>query len=193
MGTRKEKGLRERMHLLYSPFYWEEKDSVNYNIVGSSGKTYEVFFSREEVYCTCLDHLIRKKICKHMYFILGIYLKSYSYIDNIFTIEDIRSNALLIVNSTHEKEASKKIKQNKESYHNKKNNIHDICCICHENLTDVCPLSHLSCHACKKIMHKICIESWLKKKKNCPMCRSTWKKGKCMNYLKSDIKYREIR
>ena len=73
MSTRKERGLIERIYLLdakYDDNKWE------LSVKGSSKSIYNIVLSSEYVKCKCMDFTIRKKVCKHLYFILGRILKN---------------------------------------------------------------------------------------------------------------------
>lgn len=167
MSTRKQRGLKERIYLLNAKL-----DNINgwtLAVKGSSNNIYEINLSRENIKCKCMDFAIRKKICKHLYFILGRIIKNNDLFSKIKDVEDIKVNYELI--STLLNEILKNHLCNKEN-----NSISydktESCSICFEEFgneqIDQCQTQ------CKNTFHSECIKIWISKNSTCPLCRCEW-------------------
>jgi len=55
-------------------------------------------------------------------------------------------------------------------FEDKSKEMDDNCPICMNSFDE--PQNLINCPTCKKYVHKKCMDSWLKIRKNCPMCRS---------------------
>ena len=102
-----------------------------------------------------------------MYFIFGRILKNSNILNKITEVKDISENYELI---------SALIK---ETLQNKRNNVlnldydkKDTCCICFEEFGNE-SVKHCT-SGCKNTFHTECINVWLSKNSNCPLCRSDW-------------------
>ena len=163
MTTRKQRGLKERIYLLDANI---DKNLV-LSVKGSSNRIYEITFSKEFTKCKCMDFSIRKKVCKHMYFIFGRILKNSNILSKITEVKDINENYELISALL------------KETLQNKRSNVlnidynkTDTCCICFEEFGNE---EVKQCtNVCKNTFHTECINVWLSKSSNCPLCRSEW-------------------
>ena len=168
MSTRKQRGLKERIYLLSANIN-EEKRIITLSVKGSSNKIYEISLSDYIVNCKCMDFAIRKKICKHLYFILGKIIKSSQILSKVNTLEDIIINFEEIFSFL------------RQSLNNHVNGIcnenlnydkGDTCSICFEEFgsenINQCKMT------CKNIFHTECINLWLSKNNSCPLCRSVW-------------------
>lgn len=164
MSNRKERGLSERIYLLSAI---NNNDTWQLSIKGSSNRIYDLLLSSDKISCKCMDFTIRKKICKHLYFIFGRVLNNRDLIndnnlDSIRNKFDIISEELNLVLSNHINNNCDKIEYNKN----------ESCCICFEDFGNE---KIVQCKmTCKNIFHSECINLWLSKNNNCPLCRSTW-------------------
>jgi len=124
----------------------------NFLVEGYSSKQYAVILNKECVSCNCIDFIKRKKICKHIMFVICRIYKKNLYDDdpNIDMTDIIDSNK--VPESIFKQLA-----------------VGD-CAICFES-TD----NSTKCTVCTNgIYHKECIKIWLRINNNCPMCRSIW-------------------
>ena len=168
MSTRKERGLSERIYLLEAKY---DENKWDLSVKGSSKSIYKIILSSKYIKCKCMDFTIRKKVCKHLYFILGRILKNSQITNSINSVTDIVenysniSNMLKEVLHNHMNDSSKTLE--KLEYDN-----NDMCCICFEPFgdenVDQCTMT------CKNTFHSECINLWLSKNDNCPLCRSSW-------------------
>ena len=160
MSSRKSKGLNERIYLLNANF---EDNIWKLTIKGSSKRIYNITLSNDNVKCGCMDFAIRKKVCKHMHFLLGRVIT----INNINEISDITSKFDDITKQLTDKLINYEIKDEKQDYDNT-----DYCSICFEEFgsenVQQCKVT------CKNFFHTECINIWLSKNNNCPLCRSPW-------------------
>lgn len=135
--------------------YDPTENCETYSVVGTRGDDYTVSINRESTLsCTCPDHMIRNKLCKHL---LKILIKEYSL--NIHQLSNLDRNIHGGINETFA-EASFE---------------HDEC---------DCPicLSKIErpeyfCHFCRNSFHTSCISEWWQvlQRQNlrptCPLCR----------------------
>lgn len=163
MATRKQRGLKERIYLLDAKL----DDNIVLSVKGSSNRVYDITISKKFTKCKCMDFSIRKKVCKHMYFIFGRILKNSNILNKITEVKDINENYELI--SSLIKETLQKSKSNVVSLEYNKT---DTCCICFEEFGDE-PVKHCT-SVCKNTFHTECISVWLSKNSNCPLCRTDW-------------------
>lgn len=175
MSNRKERGLNERIYLLSAS---NHNNKWELTVKGSSNKVYKILLSKEKINCKCMDFTIRKKICKHLYFIFVKVLNS-TFAINDNDIESIKnkfneiSDKLYSILSNHVG-TCEKIEYDKS----------DSCCICFEDFGDE---DIIQCKmTCKNVFHMECINLWLSKNKNCPLCRSTW--NACSDNYLTDFK-----
>ena len=168
-SDRKKRGLKERIYLLNAIC---NDNKWDFEIKGSSKNIYKIILSNESVKCACMDFCIRKKVCKHMHFLLG---RVINY-DNIENLEDIVTNINDITMKLKDKLLDFDVKEDKLEY-----NCTDTCCICFEEFgnenVEQCKTT------CKNFFHSECINLWLKKNSNCPLCRSSWNSNESNNIL----------
>ncbi len=168
--------------------------SRSYMVCGTTKNVYKVTIKNTPV-CTCPDHQMRRRRCKHIYFVLCRImnvspdkedLKKYSNQDllKMFTnIPPVTNN--LIVNNNAQKEYMKHKKDgifigkdstNKKDDKIKKQRFDDICPICLDDITDE-EDSDFCKYSCGKSVHKICFEKWMDvthSKKKCIFCQADW-------------------
>ena len=165
MATRKERGLKERIYLFNASLHKNNK--WNLLIKGSSARSYNIIISDSETMCQCMDFTIRKKICKHLYFMLGRIINDYEIEKKIMVVNDITNNFSLISKSLESvlcNHIQNKTKNESIVYDRK-----DKCCICFEEFGDECIKE---CKfSCNNVFHTDCINLWLSKNDSCPLCR----------------------
>jgi len=174
MSTRKERGLIERIYLLEAKY---DERKWDLSVKGSSKSIYKIILSSKYVKCKCMDFTIRKKVCKHLYFILGRILKNSQITNNINSVTDIVENYSNISNMLKEVLHNHVHTNDKQLEYD----TNDMCCICFEpfgnEIVDQCIMT------CKNTFHRECINLWLSKNVNCPLCRSSWKDSQTDNPL----------
>ena len=174
MSTRKQRGLSERIYLLDAK---HDQSSWELTIKGSSKSIYKILLSSNLVKCKCMDFTIRKKVCKHLHFILGRIIKDKKVTSNIISVNDISSKYNDISESLKNILSNHVIDKNKQIEYDSNEN----CCICFEPFgneeVEICEMT------CKNVFHKECIKLWLSNNSNCPLCRSDWLKLNNQNPL----------
>ena len=143
----------------------------NYNwifcVEGSKEINYFINFNNKCMTCECPDFKLRKKICKHIYFIIkkicNLNIDLLNNNDPNINIYDIYTNISSILDDILYKRINKKI----INYEN------DDCSICFENMSEGLLDK---CNICKNSFHNDCIIKWLSNstRTNCPLCRSIW-------------------
>ncbi len=148
---RLDRALNQRMYLLDSR---REESNYVFQVEGSTGTPYNVTIS-DNLKCTCIDFKKRKKVCKHIMFVICRVYKQ-----NLVS-DDPDVNMLHVFEGTEGLEAS--------SLSLTKTIITGECSICYEDIDN-----GEKCRVCVGTFHKGCIKVWIKQKSNCPMCRSIW-------------------
>lgn len=164
-SSRIERALKQPIYLLKADY--EEEDQWYFTVQGFSGSMYNITITPDETSCTCPDFTQRRKICKHIYYIVGRVaqdkeaLKNINeHTTNIFEIKEDLTEALKIrLNKRLEKPTIVKEKQKKK--------LDDDCSICFEGMTSGNTTLCVNGHN----FHKSCMVRWLKVKHNCPLCR----------------------
>jgi len=166
MATRKQRGLSERIYLLDAKIINSKEWELS--IKGSSKSIYKIKLSENETKCKCMDFSIRRKVCKHLHFVLGRIINNSELSNKIKVVDDITNNydniSDLLKNVLSDHVCNK---EEDTRYDNK-----EICCICFEEFgnenINQCKME------CKNIFHSECINLWLSKNNSCPLCRSSW-------------------
>lgn len=172
---RLNRGLTQRLYLLNAELI--DKNNWKFNVEGSTGTEYTLFLSEEIISCSCPDFTRRKKLCKHLYFILSRVLQQTDLIQKIngytnTNIFSINENLSTVIESTLFKNNENTEHTEHEEHENKNSEIpeNDICSICFDEFgKEEC----LKCCICRNYFHKQCIKRWNKNKNTCPLCRST--------------------
>ena len=176
---------------------YEEDNKCVFKICGSTKNIYEVklYFNSKRIFCNCPDSRswARKYnvICKHCCFVvfkvLKLNINKDEYLDTlvfsneqidalkqVFSKINMNSNEDFI-NSVY----SEKYK-NIENNHNENLTIvprdsdDEFCAICYDEFVDITNKDeNRQCKTCMKILHKKCLEKWLKMgNQSCPYCRT---------------------
>jgi hypothetical protein len=160
----------------------EVDNTRKFAVMGSTGNVYEVTVNTKPK-CTCPDYTIRKKRCKHIYFILIKAMKmddpekklKKNDLKKLFknipkTLEDLLVDEEY--RQVYDNIGTEKVKSDTKV---EMRGQDDICPICLEDLStgdiDFCK------NSCGKAIHKDCFKMWVKKNTaNCVFCRSEWAK-----------------
>jgi len=144
---RVERAMNQRIHLMN---YSKNDLSYMFEVQGTTGSTYNVEISNC-IKCSCIDFKIRKKICKHIIFIVcKVYkLKIFNDDPNINILSNFDG---IDLNNCVMKQKSA-----------------GDCAICFDSTDD-----GKKCNTCIGIFHQECINIWLKINRTCPYCRGLW-------------------
>lgn len=194
-SDRIKRGLVQRLYLVnvlkVNDSDWE------FNVEGSTGNIYEVKLC-DNISCECIDFSKRKKICKHIYFIIGKVLNKKEWLNNIgenpdinlfdyffekssINLNDYIYERILEKKGDKEKEVEKDIKDiEKEKELQSKKNLdylcEEVCPICYDNFEKEDLDNKIDdCNICKNYIHIACLKIWLRRSLTCPYCRSSWK------------------
>ena len=206
--SRYDKIFSENFYLLNKS---QEYNKLCFNVSGSTSNIYKVniYFASKMIFCNCPDAKKWAKsygvICKHCCFVLFKILKldidTYQpYLERvIFTQEEIDSIKLAFeninisnnqdfINEEYIKKYKLLLEQEKPTNQNTivpKETQDTMCCICYddfENITDI--NKNKQCKVCQTILHKDCLNKWLRSGNNtCPYCRSIIKNTHNSYYL----------
>jgi hypothetical protein len=182
-NERIDRALKQRMYLISAEMI-SDREWI-FMVEGSTGTNYKVKFG-ESMSCMCIDFKKRKKICKHIMFIIGRVLNNRQLLNDL----DSDPNVCICENfKTFSQDLIKKL--------GKRSDIKDpdplvdsglsgfkeddMCTICFEGFS--AKESITKCTICTNLFHKACIDLWLSKKTmgTCPLCRSTWSVEKTSN------------
>ena len=165
MSARKNRGLKERIYLLNAEY---NDNTWNLEVKASSKRIYKIKLDNTCAKCSCIDFKVRKKVCKHMYFILARIIN----FNNINEVQDISDNIENISNLLKEKLSNVIIDNDNNDNNNYQYDKNDNCCICFEEFGDE---SLEQCKStCNNFFHTECINLWLTQNNNCPLCRTSW-------------------
>lgn len=188
--SRQEKAMTDNLYLI-EIIHTENYFKREFSILGSTGNNYIVTISTR-LTCSCPDFRIRKKKCKHIYFVLMRVMKYEKIHKNKFkeneleemfkNIPQITENLLAGIRPLRKNAKTKKeiifeeVEEKEELLTNE--NLEDICPICLDNLKNGQELDFCK-YSCKKYIHKICFKMWCKKKlPTCVFCRGEWEEAR---------------
>src|SRR5438105_3268942 len=72
--VRKSRGKDQKIFLILTHEYDPKVYERRYEVMGTTGNAYTVTINKSPV-CTCPDHTVRHKRCKHIYFVLTRIMK----------------------------------------------------------------------------------------------------------------------
>lgn len=161
MTSRYERALKQRLLLVDSNVRNTSTYNVNYGILGSTGKRYNIDVANT-VRCSCPDFTYRKQICKHIIFLWTKVWKR--HFDGLTypirtTLEERHQYHLVAAGSDATLHTEQKPVED------------DCCCIC---LEDICQDDVLIwCKHCGKNIHTICYNRYVAHSPStrCPLCR----------------------
>lgn len=190
--ARKSRGLTQKLFLIETLAIADDGER-KYAIMGSTGNVYTVTISSIPN-CTCPDHQVRHKRCKHIYFVLLRIMKQTNVDKGEYTKDDLEKMFNSIPEITKilcvDNDVKEKYNKNKDKEINTKVNkkgLDDVCPICLDELTngeelDFCKFS------CGKSVHMMCFDMWNKKNgPKCVFCSHDWtnESKKYLNLSKS--------
>lgn len=171
---RLNRALKNRLYLISAN--QENSQEWNFSVEGTTGNIYNVNFNKEKLSCTCPDYRLRNNICKHIYFIIGRVLKDLSLMDELGNSPDISIFSVAkdlserLNNVLYDRLNKQKVEPNNLTIPEE-----ECCPICYEDYEENESADSLSrCNVCKKFIHTECLNVWLKRGGNCPLCRSLW-------------------
>lgn len=194
--SRIDRALSQRIYLIDSKKMVNaaEKRVFEYQIMGNSGKAYNVVFAEKgPVSCSCPDHAVSQNLCKHLIFamirVLGdtreSVFKNY-YMPLICPVDDDLSKIVVPFKVTeetigkceyyiaHREEVAAESNEKRKEITQE-----DSCPICLEELLEDGKITELLlwCKGqCGNSVHQSCFMKWVNKKSSatCVLCRSPW-------------------
>lgn len=176
-AARLSRGMRERIYLLDAQLN-HTRDHWSFVVEGQSGNRYMVDLRTDTgCICSCPDFKARRKICKHIYFILVRIAKwdelDIGTIPSEFTLTEeltsyisnalsTRINILCNIGDADTFEYTREDEDEGEI-------LDGDCTICFEELGSRKNVD--KCGACSNYIHNECIERWYNTSPTCPLCR----------------------
>jgi len=166
--SRINRGLTQNIYLL------EKKSDLEYKVMGTSGKPYTITIGKFPK-CTCPDYSIRRKRCKHIYFVLIRIMNFNDPEKKEFTDEDLVNMInnippiVGVISNTGQQNLKFDLIEDEKIVEPK---VDDNCPIC---LDEVKILPYVSCKKCGHCVHIECFEMWIKfghKKNKCIFCQN---------------------
>ena len=176
-ATRIERALRERIYLLRAD---KLHNQWSFEVKGQSNKVYKIKMTNgDKCTCSCMDFVLRKKLCKHLIFITERIAKlteiTYGLITtnhlNLSTFEQL-STVIEGKLLAHGKQENGMIEEEKRNATRKISETSEDCFICFESLSGETLVQCVT--RCKNYFHEECLKIWLSKNNTCPLCRSEW-------------------
>ena len=174
-----QRALNQRLYLI-------DRDNTGFLVQGSRGTSYNVVANLDneegvlEYSCACMDHAIRKNICKHIVFVLMRVMQvDYNILQGYFNISQTQ---LRNVHQYRERQrpSSKPVEVKREPTVEKRKIEKDTeCPICFELLNEKDKLVWCQ-HGCGNSIHLGCFNQWSnsltrqRKKVTCVLCRNIW-------------------
>lgn len=189
---RRTRGLTENIYLVK---FESDNNNLIFHVLGSSKYVYNIIFKiGMKPTCSCPDHKIRKKICKHIFFVaekvMHFDVEEWSQTTDIQSAKHLVLSLLphladenITANSYYTKQyenITQNISSNKSSNtssntsSNKIEIRNDDCCICLCPIDTNNPKNLIICNTCKNGIHNICWEKWnhVNANKKCVYCRT---------------------
>jgi len=162
-----KRALGQPMYLIDAEY--KPLDRWYFTVQGYSGSTYETVLTPIEMSCTCPDFKQRKKLCKHLYFVIARVAKDTETVRQIN--EEINVFKIKPNFSENIKQRLKKRLESTEEILKEESEESEIdCVICFEGMKN--RHQKFSCHQCNNTFHMLCISKWLRNKDTCPLCRT---------------------
>ena len=187
---RKQRGKEQRIFLIITHDYDKDILERQYEVMGTTGNAYTVTINNKPS-CTCPDNTIRRRRCKHIYFVLTRIMRvkqdqedmvEYSNTelkDMISNIPDIVDNLRVDTNKlsrfkTQQKNGNGEVEM-------RDINEDDMCPICLGSLYE-CGEEIIYCkYSCGKSIHKLCFDMYNNKNEynsKCLFCFREWSNEK---------------
>ena len=173
MDARKGRALLERLYLLEAKCLHNVWSFV---VRGSSGKNYDIVIS-SKVSCSCFDCKQRRRICKHIYFIIGRVAQNKELLVQLGDNLNVNLFALdpLLANKINNRINGPKntIVADSKTDHSERDKT---CSICYEDTVEASSVDarRRLCKLCNNVFHSECINIWISRNPTCPLCRNTW-------------------
>lgn len=163
--ARLNRSKRQRIFLMQAE---RRDDRWEFVVEGTTGNNYRVLVSTQQLKCGCLDFRLRKKTCKHLYFIITQVAQNDELTKRINTNPKISQNAYNLLDMQLTQRLRSRIQQHAEKKNQEgKTELNitfgedDTCAICFDELKKEdlaqCALG------CKKYFHETCMQRWLAK------------------------------
>jgi hypothetical protein len=185
MSDRKARGIHQDLYIIEA-IQTNDEYSRQFAVMGSTGNVYTVTIKSSPT-CTCPDYVLRKRRCKHIFFILIRAMKVANEDRKKFAKDDLRKMfknipkiASNLIVDDEINQIYKNVKTGDQSTTEgtvEMKDSDDICPICLDDLKngeiDYCKYS------CGKCVHKKCFEMYAKKNTEiCVFCRAAWRPKK---------------
>src|SRR6478609_1826872 len=189
MSERKRRGMTENIYLVK----FETKSTyMLFHILGSSKIVYKVKFPvGRNPECSCPDHKVRKRTCKHIYFVCGKVIRlvepdEWCQVTDLVTVADDILGRFSHLSSEHVL-VDKKLQQKYENklagikddddvdLHSTKVDIRNTeCCVCLSDFSEQDKKSIMVCWTCHNGIHGVCWNKWkqINHADKCVYCRS---------------------
>ena len=188
---RKQRALTQKLYLIET-LPQKEENVRDYIVMGSTGNVYQVSIKGTPS-CSCPDNTTRKKICKHIFFILVKIMNCTDPDKGKYTDEELKNMFNNIPNITKylcvDDETKKKydeLKNKKMDSSNQKDTDDDVCPICLEDLKNGEDLDFCK-FKCGKNIHKNCFAMINMKKlpqdTKCVFCQHPWNGADEQKYI----------
>lgn len=181
---RKTRGIKQKIFLILTYEYDDDKLERSYEVMGTTGNVYMVTIN-ESPSCTCPDYVTRAKRCKHIYFVLTRIMKVRTEQEDIEKYpNDVLRNmfdSIPIITESLRVDATK-LNKFKELKKNKNGEVkmrkimeEDMCPICLMELDDSEDLVYCK-YSCGNSIHKECFDMYNLKKTEikCILCQNLW-------------------
>lgn len=181
MSTRRERGLTENIYLVKLD---KNEDSLTFHVLGTSNHVYTVLLKRDTApKCSCPDHKIRKRNCKHIYFVCEriVDTEPHSWIraNDISAVQKgvlqrlphLHLNASEGLIKRYEKIIKGGVKKNDKKDPVEEPLRNTECCVC---LDEIERKNAVVCSECNNGVHGKCWERWkhVHKGTACVYCRT---------------------
>ncbi|KRX08394.1 hypothetical protein PPERSA_08593 [Pseudocohnilembus persalinus] len=176
-ASRVQRAKTQKIYLMQARRITDEE--WEFLVKGSQGKDYRININTDELKCGCHDFRVRRKCCKHIYFIVSRIAQNEQMLNTMKTkpkLTQTQYNKLdlsLVQRLKDRLDGAKKEQKDKlKDLDLAKLEEDKDCPICFDEM-DVSDLTQ--CAVCKKFLHDSCMDHWKQSNDNCPMCRSAWK------------------
>ena len=151
-------------------FFRDYAEKFEVGIIGNRSIPYELNFEPENVKCSCPDYQFKKRICKHLYFIIHLSesLTMFVYTNDLSQLQTLENINILRLNLKNMIEQKKLVNTNSQEIQIER----DDCC-------PICTMDFLTqiekCSRCSHVFHQECLSLWWRNasvpKGKCPYCR----------------------
>lgn len=177
-NSRKRRGQTQRLYLLECKY---DGGAWAFQVKGLTN-TYDLVINSNFMSCSCQDFATRRRVCKHLYFIISRIAQNNAIANQLEANDGQRASSQYpFLGDAHMKTLTDNLLLRlrsriqsipDEKPVNKKVKIEDVDCpICYEEI-DTSKEKISQCEKqCKKYFHQECLLLWLDTNLSCPMCR----------------------